>query len=92
VINASHFQPQLRKAAADSKRPGAGTYRKALRMSYATPFYHAAKALDQSVPTHAHHPRYVKTPRRPVRLALFPALRARTRRAAVATASPSSSR
>ena len=61
-------------------------------MSYATPFYYAAKALDDSVPTHGHHPRHVKQRRRRIRLVLFPAVRAEHRRPTIATATPNSPR
>jgi len=61
-------------------------------MSYATPFYYAAKAIDDNKAAHGHHPRHVKQRRRRIRFILFPALRAQSRHATVATATPSSSR
>jgi hypothetical protein len=45
-------------------------------MSYATPFYYAAKAVQtQESPRHNHHPLPAKQRRRRIRLVLFPAQR-----------------
>jgi len=56
-------------------------------MSYATPFYYAAKALQEdSYPAASHHQHVVKQRRRRIRLVLFPALRPHRRRATVAPA------
>jgi len=62
-------------------------------MSYATPFYYAAKALHYDTYEHARHPRMTKQRRRRIRLALFPALRPHRRHAPSAlTADSSTSR
>jgi hypothetical protein len=45
-------------------------------MSYATPFYYAAKAVQtHEIPSHDHYPRRSKQRRRRIRLVLFPAQR-----------------
>jgi hypothetical protein len=45
-------------------------------MSYATPFYYAAKAVQtHETPSHDHYPRRSKQRRRRIRLVLFPAQR-----------------
>ena len=54
-------------------------------MSYATPFYYAAKAVQSSEPVQ-HHPQQVKQRRRRIRLMLFPAQRPHTPQAQAATA------
>jgi hypothetical protein len=56
-------------------------------VSYATPFYYAAKAVQTSEP--AGHPHHVKPRRRRIRLMLFPAQRPHRPQAQVATASSS---
>jgi hypothetical protein len=63
-------------------------------MSYATPFYYAAKAVqyDSYHPAEDHLSRQVKQRRRRIRLMLFPALRPHRRRTTVATATSSNSR
>ena len=54
-------------------------------MSYATPFYYAAKAVQShEAPRRHHHPLPAKQRRRRIRLVLFPA-----QRATVATATSS---
>jgi hypothetical protein len=46
-------------------------------MSYATPFYYAAKAVQShEAPSRHHHPLPAKRRRRRIRLVLFPAQRA----------------
>ena len=46
-------------------------------MSYATPFYYAAKAVQShEAPRQHHHPLPAKQRRRRIRLVLFPAQRA----------------
>jgi hypothetical protein len=59
-------------------------------MSYATPFYYAAKAFQDPASPPATHPRPQQRRRRRIRLVLFPALRS-GRRATVATATSDSS-
>ena len=45
-------------------------------MSYATPFYYAAKAVQShESPRHDHHPLLARRRRRRIRLVLFPAQR-----------------
>ena len=53
-------------------------------MSYATPFYYAAKAVQTS--ESVRHPHQVKQRRRRIRLMLFPAQRPHRPQAQVATA------
>lgn len=94
MTNTSHFSPALREALADRGAPGAQSNRKALRMSYATPFYYAAKALpyDSYASAQGHSPRQTKQRRRRIRLMLLPALRPHRRRTTVAAATSRSSR
>ena len=75
MTNTSHKGNPLRKAVPDRAPPGA-SQRKALRVSYATPFYYAAKAVQShESPSQDHHPRRSKQRRRRIRLVLFPAQR-----------------
>jgi hypothetical protein len=53
-------------------------------MSYAAPFYYAAKAVQADEPVR--HPHQVKQRRRRIRLVLFPAQRPHRAQAQVATA------
>ena len=59
-------------------------------MSYAAPFYYAAKAVQSDEP--ASHPRPDKQRRRRIRLVTFPAQRAHRGTAAVAPATSGNSR
>jgi hypothetical protein len=58
-------------------------------MSYATPFFYAAKAIEAYEPTP--RPRLAKQRRRRIRLVLFPAQRPHRPRRTVATAASSDS-
>lgn len=61
-------------------------------MSYATPFYYAAKALHYDAYSPGQHPRAVKQRRRRIRLMLFPALRSHRRHETATPAISTSSR
>jgi hypothetical protein len=61
-------------------------------MSYAAPFYYAAKALEYDRYVPGQHPRPVKQRRRRIRLVLFPALRPTGSTTSVAPAASSGSR
>jgi hypothetical protein len=59
-----------------TERPAGAQPTKGPPMSYATPFYYAAKAVQtHESPSRNHHPLPTKQRRRRIRLVLFPAQR-----------------
>jgi hypothetical protein len=84
VINPSQIGIALRKAVPDAGAPAPTATERPSEMSYAAPFYYAAKAIQADEPVR--HPHQAIQRRRRIRLVLFPAQRPQRRQATVAAA------